>query len=157
MRKAVLVGLILLVCVGLTGCSGGGVGGGGGTLPTAQVSVVFDRYGQGVVAGDSEQVASCFATSFEIVMPDGTYQATREMYKQAWDIILSVVDYTRYDFTGLQITFQGTDEAEVTGTIVAQVRLLATGETADATMVGRWTLRQFDGQWLIVREEEQPL
>ncbi|MGB4419663.1 MAG: hypothetical protein WBJ60_08280, partial [Bacillota bacterium] len=61
---------------------------------------------------------------------------------------------TRYDFTGLQITFQGTDEAEVTGTIVVQVRLLATGETADGTMVGRWTLRQFDGQWLIVREEQ---
>lgn len=151
-----LVGLILLVCVGLTGCSGGGVGGGGGTLPTAQVSAVFERYGQGVVAGDSEQVASCFATSFEIVTPAGTYQATRETCKQAWDITLSVVDYTRYDFTGLQITFQGADEAEVTGTIVAQGRPLATGETADATMIGRWTLRQFDGQWLIVREE-QPL
>ncbi|MFY9443983.1 MAG: hypothetical protein WAQ15_08940 [Bacillota bacterium] len=55
MRRAIAsIGLIVLLCIVASGCFKMN----GGTLEEAQVRAVFDKYEQGAVTGNSEQVAS---------------------------------------------------------------------------------------------------
>lgn len=148
---------LLLVAVVITvavGCNKRGAESGEEALLTEQVKALFDQYEQGMVTGDPDQIAACFATSFELVLSIGSYQATRDMCRQAWNETFSVVVYPRYDFTKLQITSKGIDEIEVISTIAVKAIAKATGKTEEATLLGRWILKRHDGRWLIVREEQ---
>jgi len=152
MRRVVLVGLVLLVCVGLAGC-----GGGGGTLPTAEVSAVFDRYSQAALTEDSELLASCYAASFVVVDTTGqSHQVTRAMCIDAWNITFGLIDYSQYEFTGMQITFTGpnADRAIVSASINVTGYSSWTNEWYTNTLVGQWELQKLDGQWLIVKEKQ---
>lgn len=153
MRRAIAsIGLIVLLCIVASGCFKMN----GGTLEEAQVRAVFDKYEQGAVTGNSEQVASCYAAEFEVIDSNGPVDlVTREELKEAWDRLFDAIHYTRYSFTGLAITFNDKlDEAVVEGQVI--LRGYAKGKDQkwlDNTVVGRWTFRRFSGQWLIVREE----
>jgi uncharacterized protein (TIGR02246 family) len=148
-RRVVLVGLVLLVCVGLAGCGGGG----GGTLPTAEVSAVFDRIEQAIATEDADMLVSCYAPVTESVDIDGNVATiTREEHRQLWQLMFAIAGFPVYEVTNRQIVFHGSDEAVVTGTINVTIYVL--GEYNSATSVNRWTLRKIDGKWLIVKAEQ---
>lgn len=129
----------------------------GHLLPTAQVSAVFDRYSQAVLAENSQLLASCFAASIEFVDTDGQiHHLTRAMCIDAWNVSFAVLDYTQYAFTGMQITFTGpnADRAIVLASIDATAYSPWMDQWYSSTLVGRWELQKLDGQWLIVKEQQ---
>lgn len=154
MRRVVLVGLVLLVCVSVAGCTGGGgIGSGGGTLPTAEVSAVFDQIEQAVIAEDVEALVWNFAyESTAVDLYGNSLTVSREVLKEGWEYLFAVSNFPVYQIIDRQIVFHGSIEATVTATVNMTVYMF--GEWNSSTSVYRWALRRVDGRWLIYKEEQ---